>query len=161
MNIEIRPAIPSDAAQIHAFITELAVYERAAHEVIASADDVQRTLFAEGAPARALMCLVDGKAIGYAVYFYSYSTWLGKNGIYLEDLYVTPEHRGIGAGRDLLRRLAQEAVENGCGRLEWSVLDWNQPAIDFYQSIGALPQDEWVRYRMAGDALRNFAEGRR
>ncbi len=161
MNIEIRPAIPSDAAQIHAFITELAVYERAAHEVIASADDVQRTLFAEGAPARALMCLVDGKAIGYAVYFYSYSTWLGKNGIYLEDLYVTPEHRGIGAGRDLLRRLAQEAVENGCGRLEWSVLDWNQPAIDFYQSIGALPQDEWVRYRMVGDALRNFAEGRR
>lgn len=160
MNIEIRPAAPSDAAQIHAFITELAVYERAAHEVIASADDVKRTLFAEGGPAKALMCLLDGKAIGYAVYFYSYSTWLGKSGIYLEDLYVTPEHRGIGAGRDLLRRLAQEAVENGCGRLEWSVLDWNQPAIDFYESIGALPQDEWVRYRMAGDALRNFAQGR-
>ncbi|CAB3852692.1 MAG: GNAT family N-acetyltransferase [Achromobacter mucicolens] len=161
MNIEIRPAVPSDAAQIHAFITELAIYERAAHEVIASAEDVERTLFAQGAPARALMCLVEGKAIGYAVYFYSYSTWLGKNGIYLEDLYVTPEHRGIGAGRDLLRHLAREAVANDCGRLEWSVLDWNQPAIDFYQSIGALPQDEWVRYRMAGDALRNFAEGRR
>ncbi len=161
MNIEIRPAVPSDAAQIHAFITELAIYERAAHEVIASAEDVERTLFAQGAPARALMCLVEGKAIGYAVYFYSYSTWLGKNGIYLEDLYVTPEHRGIGAGRDLLRHLAREAVANDCGRLEWSVLDWNQPAIDFYQSIGAQPQDEWVRYRMAGDALRNFAEGRR
>ncbi|HAP27205.1 MAG TPA: GNAT family N-acetyltransferase [Achromobacter sp.] len=161
MNIEIRAAAPSDAAQIHAFITELAVYERAAHEVIASAEDVERTLFAEGSPARALMCLLEGKAIGYAVYFYSYSTWLGKNGIYLEDLYVTPEHRGIGAGRDLLRHLAREAVANGCGRLEWSVLDWNQPAIDFYQSIGALPQDEWVRYRMAGDALVNFAEGRR
>ncbi|MCU6618643.1 GNAT family N-acetyltransferase [Achromobacter mucicolens] len=161
MNIEIRPAVPSDAAQIHAFITELAIYERAAHEVIASAEDVERTLFAQGAPARALMCLVEGKAIGYAVYFYSYSTWLGKNGIYLEDLYVTPEHRGIGAGRDLLRHLAREAVANDCGRLEWSVLDWNQPAIDFYQSIGALPQDDWVRYRMAGDALRNFAEGRR
>ncbi|UDG73710.1 GNAT family N-acetyltransferase [Achromobacter sp. 77] len=161
MNIEIRPAVPSDAAQIHAFITELAIYERAAHEVIASAEDVERTLFAQGAPARALMCLVEGKAIGYAVYFYSYSTWLGKNGIYLEDLYVTPEHRGIGAGRDLLRHLAREAVANDCGRLEWSVLDWNQPAIDFYQSIGALPQDDWVRYRMAGDALRNFTEGRR
>ncbi|WP_313693057.1 GNAT family N-acetyltransferase [Achromobacter mucicolens] len=161
MNIEIRPAVPSDAAQIHAFITELAIYERAAHEVIASAEDVERTLFAQGAPARALMCLVEGKAIGYAVYFYSYSTWLGKNGIYLEDLYVTPEHRGIGAGRDLLRHLAREAVANDCGRLEWSVLDWNQPAIDFYQSIGALPQDDWVRYWMAGDALRNFAEGRR
>ncbi|MGB3435714.1 N-acetyltransferase family protein [Achromobacter sp.] len=161
MTIEIRPAVASDAAQIHAFITELAVYERAAHEVIASAEDVARTLFAEGAPSKALMCLLDGKPIGYAVYFYSYSTWLGKNGIYLEDLYITPEQRGIGAGRDLLRHLAQEAVANGCGRLEWSVLDWNTPAIDFYKSIGALPQDEWVRYRMAGDALLNFAQGRR
>ncbi|WP_454695229.1 N-acetyltransferase family protein [Achromobacter aegrifaciens] len=161
MTIEIRPAVASDAAQIHAFITELAVYERAAHEVIASAEDVARTLFAEQAPAKALMCLLDGKPIGYAVYFYSYSTWLGKNGIYLEDLYITPEQRGIGAGRDLLRHLAQEAVANGCGRLEWSVLDWNTPAIDFYKSIGALPQDEWVRYRMAGDSLLNFAQGRR
>ena len=145
MNIAIRPATVSDAAQIYAFITELAVYERAAHEVIASADDVARTLFAPEAPAKALMCEVDGKAIGYAVYFYSYSTWLGKNGIYLEDLYITPEQRGIGAGRDLLRHLAREAVANDCGRLEWSVLDWNQPAIDFYQSIGARPLDEWVR----------------
>ena len=161
MTIEIRPAVASDAAQIHAFITELAVYERAAQEVIASPQDVERTLFAENAPAKALMCLLDGKPIGYAVYFYSYSTWLGKNGIYLEDLYVTPEQRGIGAGRDLLRHLAQEAVASGCGRLEWSVLDWNTPAIDFYKSIGALPQDEWVRYRMAGDALLNFAQGRR
>jgi len=161
VTIEIRPAVASDAAQIHAFITELAVYERAAQEVIASPQDVERTLFAENAPAKALMCLLDGKPIGYAVYFYSYSTWLGKNGIYLEDLYVTPEQRGIGAGRDLLRHLAQEAVANGCGRLEWSVLDWNTPAIDFYKSIGALPQDEWVRYRMAGDALLNFAQGRR
>ncbi|WAI80830.1 MULTISPECIES: GNAT family N-acetyltransferase [Achromobacter] len=161
MNIAIRPAAPSDAAQIYAFITELAVYERAAHEVIASADDVARTLFAPGAPAKALMCLADGKPIGYAVYFYSYSTWLGKNGIYLEDLYITPEHRGIGAGRDLLRHLAQEAVANDCGRLEWSVLDWNQPAIDFYVSIGARPLDEWVRYRLTDDALKQFAEGRR
>lgn len=161
MNIAIRPAAPSDAAQIYAFITELAVYERAAHEVIASADDVARTLFAPGAPSKALMCLADGKPIGYAVYFYSYSTWLGKNGIYLEDLYITPEHRGIGAGRDLLRHLAQEAVANDCGRLEWSVLDWNQPAIDFYVSIGARPLDEWVRYRLTDDALKQFAEGRR
>jgi len=161
VNIAIRPATVSDAAQIYAFITELAVYERAAHEVIASADDVARTLFAPEAPAKALMCLVDGKPIGYAVYFYSYSTWLGKNGIYLEDLYITPEHRGIGAGRDLLRHLAQEAVANDCGRLEWSVLDWNQPAIDFYVSIGARPLDEWVRYRLTDDALKQFAEGRR
>lgn len=161
MSLVIRPAAPSDAAQIYAFITELAVYERAAHEVIASVDDVTRTLFAPQAPAKALMCLLDGKPIGYAVYFYSYSTWLGKNGIYLEDLYVTPEQRGIGAGRDLLRRLAQEAVANNCGRLEWSVLDWNKPAIDFYESIGALPMEEWIRYRLTGDALLHFAEGRR
>jgi GNAT superfamily N-acetyltransferase len=161
VNIAIRPATVSDAAQIYAFITELAVYERAAHEVIASADDVARTLFAPEAPAKALMCEVDGKTIGYAVYFYSYSTWLGKNGIYLEDLYITPEQRGIGAGRDLLRHLAREAVANDCGRLEWSVLDWNQPAIDFYQSIGARPLDEWVRYRLTDGALRDFAEGRR
>ncbi|WMD21387.1 GNAT family N-acetyltransferase [Achromobacter seleniivolatilans] len=161
MSLVIRPAAPSDAAQIYAFITELAVYERAAHEVIASVDDVTRTLFAPQAPAKALMCLLDGKPIGYAVYFYSYSTWLGKNGIYLEDLYVTPEQRGIGAGRDLLRHLAQEAVANNCGRLEWSVLDWNKPAIDFYESIGALPMEEWIRYRLTDDALLHFAEGRR
>ncbi|MCB2591301.1 GNAT family N-acetyltransferase, partial [Listeria monocytogenes] len=89
---------------------------------------------------------------GYAVYFYSYSTWLGRNGIYLEDLYVTPEYRGVGAGRRLLRALAREAGANDGGRLEWSGLDWNQPAIDFYRSIGALPQDEWVRYRLDGEA---------
>lgn len=159
MNIEIRPAQPGDAQQILDFIIELADYERARHEVIASVEDIQRTLFSEGAPAKALMCLCDGQPIGYAVYFYSYSTWLGRNGIYLEDLYITPAKRGVGAGRDLLRALAHEAVANGCGRLEWSVLDWNQPAIDFYQAIGAKPQDEWVRYRLDGEALSGFAAG--
>lgn len=158
MTVEIRPARPEDAQQILDFITELAVYERAGHEVKASVEDIRSTLFTDNAPARALMCLLDGRPIGYAVYFYSYSTWLGRNGIYLEDLYVTPEQRGIGAGRHLLREIAREARANGCGRLEWSVLDWNQPAIDFYRSIGALPQDEWVRYRLDGDALREFAE---
>ncbi|KOF54162.1 MULTISPECIES: GNAT family N-acetyltransferase [unclassified Achromobacter] len=161
MNVEIRPARPGDAELIHAFITELAIYERAADQVVAGVEDIRRSLFADGAPSRALICERDGKPIGYAVYFYSYSTWLGRNGIYLEDLYVTPEHRGIGAGRDLLRHIAREAVAQGCGRLEWSVLDWNAPAIDFYESIGARPQKEWVRYRMAGDALAAFAEGRR
>ncbi len=158
MSIEIRPARPDDAQQILDFITELAIYERAGHEVKASVEDIHRSLFADNAPARALMCLFHGKPIGYAVYFYSYSTWLGRNGIYLEDLYITPEQRGIGAGRRLLREIAREARANDCGRLEWSVLDWNQPAIDFYRSIGALPQDEWVRYRLDGDALREFAE---
>lgn len=96
--------------------------------------------------------------MGYAVFFTSYSTWLGRNGIYMEDLYVTPDYRGIGAGKALLKTIAQYAVQRQCGRLEWSVLDWNQPAIDFYLSIGAQPQDEWVRYRLTGDALRAFAE---
>ncbi|MFC5699428.1 GNAT family N-acetyltransferase [Pseudomonas sp. GCM10022186] len=158
MSLEIRPARPDDAQQILDFITELAVYERAGHEVKAGVEDIHRSLFVDNAPARALMCLLHGQPIGYAVYFYSYSTWLGRNGIYLEDLYITPEQRGIGAGRRLLREIAREARANDCGRLEWSVLDWNQPAIDFYRSIGALPQDEWVRYRLDGDALREFAE---
>ncbi|MRK23772.1 N-acetyltransferase family protein [Pseudomonas sp. JG-B] len=158
MTIEIRPARPEDALQILDFIIELAVYERAGNEVIANVEDIRRTLFADNAPSRALMCLKDGQPIGYAVYFYSYSTWLGRNGIYLEDLYITPDQRGIGAGRRLLREIAREARANDCGRLEWSVLDWNQPAIDFYHSIGARPQNEWVRYRLDGDALREFAE---
>jgi GNAT superfamily N-acetyltransferase len=97
--------------------------------------------------------------IGYAVYFFSYSTWLGRQGLYLEDLYVTPEQRGSGAGKQLLRHLAQLACAKGCARLEWSVLDWNEPAIQFYQSLGAKPQDEWIRYRLAGEELRSFAQG--
>lgn len=158
MSLTIRPAVRSDAAQILGFITELAEYERARHEVIANVADIERTLFDDGSTVHSLICERDGQAIGFAVYFYSYSTWLGRNGIYLEDLYVTPEYRGVGAGRRLLRELAREAVANDCGRLEWSVLDWNQPAIDFYRSIGALPQDEWVRYRLDGEALRKMAE---
>ena len=159
MTLEIRPAQPADAAQILAFIVELAEYERARHEVVASLEDIQRSLFADGASARALICLRDGEPIGYAVYFFSYSTWLGRNGIYLEDLYVTPQQRGSGAGKQLLRHLAREACAHDCGRLEWSVLDWNEPAIRFYESIGASAQGEWIRYRMEGDTLRTFAEG--
>ncbi|WP_110972602.1 GNAT family N-acetyltransferase, partial [Pseudomonas huaxiensis] len=159
MSLHIRPAQPEDAGQILTFITELAEYERARHEVIASVEDIQRSLFSPDSTAKGLICERDGQAIGYAVYFFSYSTWLGRNGIYLEDLYVTPQSRGTGAGKLLLRHLAQVACANDCGRLEWSVLDWNQPAIDFYLSIGAQPQDEWVRYRMEGDTLRNFAQG--
>ena len=159
MTLSIRPARAEDAQQILDFIIELAIYEKAGHEVIASVEDIRRTLFAENAPSRALICLKDDRPIGYAVYFYSYSTWLGRNGIYLEDLYITPDQRGSGAGRRLLREIAREARANDCGRLEWSVLDWHQPAIDFYRSIGAQPQDEWVRYRLDGEALQRFAEG--
>jgi len=159
MNIVIRDAQARDAAQIHAFIVELAIYEKAEHEVIASVADIERSLFEPGSPARGLMCEMDGRPVGFAVYFLSYSTWLGRKGLYLEDLYVSPQHRGSGAGKRLLRHLAQLAFDSGCGRFEWSVLDWNEPAIQFYQSLGAKPQAEWVRYRMAGETLKQFAQG--
>lgn len=159
MTIEIRPAVPSDAQQILAFITELADYEKARHEVVASVADIQRSLFGDGATAHGLICLRDGLPIGFAVFFFSYSTWLGSNCLYLEDLYINPEQRGGGAGKKLLRHLAQIACDNDCGRFEWSVLDWNEPAIKFYESIGAKPQEEWVRYRMEGNSLREFAQG--
>lgn len=158
VNLQIRPAERADAPQILAFISELADYEKARHEVIASVGDIERSLFAEHATAQALICLRDGQPIGFAVYFFSYSTWLGRNGLYLEDLYVSPDHRGTGAGKLLLKHLAREACAKECGRLEWSVLDWNEPAIQFYQSIGAQPQAQWVRYRMEGETLKTFAE---
>ena len=141
-DIQIRPATRQDAGLILRFITELAVYEKAEVEVKANVADIEESLFSEGATAYALVCQVDGTAAGYAVYFYNYSTWLGKNGLYLEDLYITPEHRGKGAGKALFRHLAQLAVQQGCGRFEWSVLDWNEPAIRFYESCGAQAQDE-------------------
>ena len=121
-------------------------------------EEIQATLFASDSKTEALICEIENKVAGYAVFFTSYSTWLGRNGIYMEDLYVSPEFRGNGAGKALLRTIAQLAVKRECGRLEWSVLDWNQPAIDFYLSIGALPQSEWVRYRLDGAALAAFAE---
>ena len=159
MPLHIRPARLDAADQILAFITELADYERARHEVVASVEHIRQSLFAADNTAKALICERDGQAIGFAVYFFSYSTWLGQNGLYLEDLYVTPQARGTGAGKLLLRHLARLACDHECGRFEWSVRDWNQPAIDFYKSIGAEPQDEWVRYRMDGETLRAFARG--
>ena len=142
MSITIRQARPDDASAIYNMIYELAVYEKAPQEVV----------------TEALICEIDGKTAGYAVFFTSYSTWLGRNGIYMEDLYISPDYRGQGAGRALLKTIARYAVARRCGRLEWSVLDWNQPAIDFYLSIGAAAQSEWIRYRLDGEALVNFAE---
>lgn len=159
MSISIRKANPADAATIHGFIVELAVYEKAEHEVKASIAEIESSIFSSDSPARALICELNGVAIGFAVYFYNYSTWQGKKGLYLEDLYISPQHRGLGAGKFVLRHLAQVALEEGCGRFEWSVLDWNQPAIDFYDSVGAKAQAEWVKYRLAGDDLLNFAKG--
>jgi len=158
MNITLRPARPEDATAIYAMIYELAVYEKAPEAVVTTPDEIRETLFNPGSKTEALICESEGKPIGYAVFFTSYSTWLGRNGIYMEDLYITPDYRGNGAGKALLKHIAQCAVERQCGRLEWSVLDWNQPAIDLYRSIGALPQSEWVRYRLDGEALLKFAE---
>ncbi|CZF78446.1 Acetyltransferase (GNAT) family protein [Grimontia celer] len=156
-SIEIRDATIEDASTILRFITELARYEKAEHEVKTSIEAIEQSLFSEEANARAIMCLLGNEPVGFAVYFFNYSTWLGKNGLYLEDLYVSPEYRNIGAGKAILKYLAELAVSKKCGRFEWSVLDWNEPAINFYQSIGAKPQEEWITYRMDGDALAAFA----
>lgn len=159
MPLNIRPATADDAELILRFILELAIYEKAEHEVKTDAAGIRDSLFADGSTAHGLICEHDGQPIGYAVYFFNYSTWLGKHGLYLEDLYVSPEARGLGAGKALLRHLAQLAVTRGCGRFEWSVLDWNTPAIDFYESFGARPQSEWTTYRLTGQALLDFAAG--
>lgn len=157
MSIVIRNAAPADSAIIHGFIVELAVYEKAEHEVRASIADIEHSIFATDSPVKAFICLKDHEPIGFAVYFYNYSTWQGRKGMYLEDLYISPKHRGGGAGKQLLRHLAKIAMQEGCGRFEWSVLDWNQPAIDFYHAVGAKPQSEWVKYRLAGEDLATFA----
>ena len=156
-NLKIRSASSEDAALILNFITELARYEKAEHHVYATEKSIIESLFSENSSAKALICTLDDKPIGYAVYFFNYSTWLGKNGLYLEDLYISPEVRNCGAGKFVLQHLAKLAVENNCGRFEWCVLDWNEPAIKFYEKIGAEPQKEWVIYRLTGDALTTFA----
>lgn len=155
--IVIRQAVSEDAALILDFIKELAIYEKMEEEVKASIPQIEQSLFAKDATAHALICLADNKPIGYAIYFYNYSTWLGKNGLYLEDLYISPKYRGQGAGKVVLKYLAKEAVNKGCGRFEWCVLDWNEPAIKFYESIGAKAQNEWVIYRLSGETLEKFA----
>ena len=156
-SIDIRPANVGDVALTLGFIKELALYEKAEQQVIATEADIRRSLFGEKAGAQALICSIGGVACGFAVYFFNYSTWQGRQGLYLEDLYVSPAHRKAGAGKAMLQHLARIAVANECGRFEWSVLDWNEPAIQFYRSIGAVAMDEWVRYRLAGQALADFA----
>ena len=157
MAISIVPATPEDVTQIWQFVVELAIYEREPDAVIATKEDFHRVLFCESPRAYAVMCRDGDIPIGFGLYFYNFSTWLGRHGLYLEDLYVTPEHRGKGVGKALLKHLAGIAVAEGCGRFEWSVLDWNQPAIDFYESMGANPQSEWVGYRLTGEALEALA----
>jgi GNAT superfamily N-acetyltransferase len=156
-SIEIRPAVASDCPAIMQFIRDLAIYEKALPEVEATQNSIHRALFGPDPKAFGLVCNVDGKSAGFAVYFFNFSTWLGKYGLFLEDLYVSTEYRGCGAGKALLKHLARLAVEKDCGRFEWNVLDWNKPSIEFYESFGALPQEEWVGYRLTGKALTRFA----
>jgi GNAT superfamily N-acetyltransferase len=157
MSIAIRPAALADVPLILAFIRELAEYERLTHEVIATEDSLRRTLFGDRPYAECLIASVDGEAAGFALFFHNYSTFLGRPGIYLEDLYVRPDARRRGLGLALLVRLARLALERGCGRLEWAVLDWNEPALAFYRRLGALPMDEWTVHRLAGAPLEVLA----
>lgn len=158
MNLQVRGAVASDVALIHNFIGALAEYEKLAHEVEITLADVERDLFA---PSPCLYCDIaeaEGKPIGFAIWFYNYSTFQGRHGIYLEDLFVVPEARGLGGGKALLRRLAQRCATEGLGRLEWAVLDWNAPSIAFYDSLGSTAKTEWITRRLSGDALSNLAK---
>lgn len=158
-DINIRAAHEDDCGLILEFIKDLAIYEKALSEVKTTVEDLQQALFSEHPKAFALICSIADKPVGFALYFYSYSTWTGKFGLFLEDLYVASEHRGSGAGKALLKHLANLALENDCARFEWNVLDWNEPSIQFYESFGAKPQSEWIGYRLAGDELKDFANG--
>lgn len=157
MNRTIRQAIPDDAAIILGFIRDLALYEKEPNAVVATEEDIVRNLFNPETTTEALICLSDEQPVGFAVYFLSYSTWLGRDGLFLEDLYVAPERRGEGHGKALLKHLARTAVARQCGRFEWNVLDWNEPAIRFYEALGAKAQSEWVGYRLEGQALLDLA----
>lgn len=159
MTFSIRMAGKEDVPAILRFITDLAIYEKAEHEVMATVESLEATLFGPDSVTEAAILEKDGKPAGFAVWFYSYSTWLARNGLYLEDLYVDPAHRGGGGGKMLLKFLARRAVEKNCGRFEWSVLDWNESAIRVYDQIGGEPQTEWIRYRLSGDKLKSFAAG--
>ena len=154
----IRFATRDDVATILRFIRELAAYERAADKVVATEDLLAEALFAVPPAAEALIAEVDGAPVGMALFFHNFSTWTGWRGLYLEDLYVTPEARGTGTGTALLKRLARIAKERGCARFEWSVLTWNDPAIRFYQSLGAVSMEDWRINRVTGDALDRLAE---
>lgn len=161
MSTRVRPATIDDVPEILALIHALAEYEREPDAVEATQGDLVAALFPPGATPTAFahVAEVDGAVVGMAVWFVSFSTWTGRNGIWLEDLFVRPEHRGSGLGRDLLIALARVCVERGWRRLEWWVLDWNEPSIGFYRSLGATAEDDWTTYRLAGDALTSLAEG--
>ncbi|MFI6927077.1 GNAT family N-acetyltransferase [Nonomuraea spiralis] len=153
----IRPATPDDVPAIVSMIRELAAYENAAHEVRVTEEMLRDSLFGERPAAFAHMAEQDGAAVGFTVWFLTYSTWRGVHGIYMEDLYVRPAHRGGGHGRALMAELARICAERGYQRLEWSVLDWNEPSIAFYDKLGAVRQDEWLKYRLTDEPLERLS----
>ncbi len=157
----VRAADRNDVSLILAFIRELATYEKLADEVVATQEALMVTLFGPSPAAEVLIAEVDGTPAGFALFFRNYSTFLGRAGIYLEDLFVRPDARGRGVGRALLARLAAIASERGCSRLEWTVLDWNTSAISFYEKLGATPRNEWTTFRLAGEALARLAGTKR
>lgn len=152
-----RFAQEKDTALILYFIKELAKYEKMLDDVVATEEILKEWIFEKG-KAEVIFALEDGKEVGFALFFHNFSTFLGRSGLYLEDLFVKPEFRGKGYGKALLKKLAQIAVERGCGRFEWSCLDWNKPSIDVYLSLGAQPMEDWTVYRLTGEALAKMAE---
>jgi GNAT superfamily N-acetyltransferase len=153
MDLRIEPAAEHDLPAILHLVGQLALYERLAHQMVATENDFREALFGPDRHAGALIASVGGVPVGFALYFYTFSTFLGRRGIYLEDIFVEPEYRGKGIGKGLLRRLARIGKERNCGRMEWSVLTWNQPSIDFYLRLGAVPLEEWRTFRLTGEAL--------
>lgn len=153
----VREATRADVPAIQALVLALAEYERAPHEVVATADDLSRALFGESPRVFAIVAEAEGAVVGFALWFVTYSTWLGRHGMWLEDLFVLPERRGAGIGKALLVELARICIERGFGRLEWNVLDWNEPALRFYRSLDASALDEWTVHRLAGPALARLA----
>ncbi|MBQ2700804.1 MAG: GNAT family N-acetyltransferase [Clostridia bacterium] len=152
MSLTFRFAQPQDCDKILYFIRQLAEYEKMSHEVVADAETLRQELF-EKKGAEVIFPCLDGKEVGFALFFHNFSTFLGRRGLYLEDLFILPEYRGRGFGKATLKYLAAIALKRGCGRLEWCCLDWNQPSIDFYLKMGAEPMNDWTTYRLAGDSL--------
>ncbi|MDD2216836.1 MAG: GNAT family N-acetyltransferase [Eubacteriales bacterium] len=155
--LTFRNSVREDVPLILKFIKELASYEKLSHEVVATEELLEEWIF-EKEKAEVIFAVYDGKEVGFALFFHNFSTFLGRAGIYLEDLYIYPEHRGLGYGKQLLKHLAGIAVERGCGRLEWWCLNWNKPAIEFYRSIGSESMSEWTVYRLSGETLEDMAK---
>jgi GNAT superfamily N-acetyltransferase len=159
--VSVRRITPDDVPAVVGLVRELAEYEKARHEARMTEDQLSAALFGDSRALFGHVAVADGQVVGMALWFLNFSTWRGTHGVYLEDLYVQPQHRGSGLGRELLRTLADVCVQRGYDRLEWSVLDWNTPSIDFYRAAGAVPMDEWTVFRLTDEALTTFAADRR